>query len=128
LEARIVSSWRGGPGGEWDVQVASATGVLRAELQPEVRLEHDGDEIRLPAPRTVPAAIEQLGYAAQLRDAASGRAPLLSAAFGREVLDVVCAAYWSAGRGGEATRLPFAGPRTMTPLELWRVGVRRREP
>ena len=44
----------------------------------------------------------------------------MDAAFGREVLDVVCAAYASAGRGSSLVTVPFAGPRSLSPLELWR--------
>jgi hypothetical protein len=46
----------------------------------------------------------------------------MDAAFGREVLDVVCAAYASAGRGSVLVSVPFAGSRSRTPLELWRGG------
>ena len=45
---------------------------------------------------------------------------LCGAAFGRVVLDVVCAAYASAGAGGTEVPLPFSGRRDRTPLELWR--------
>ena len=68
--------------------------------------------------------LEQLGYAAQLRalvdDVNAEREPMMSAAFGREVLQVVLAGYESAGLGGELVSLPFSGPRDRTPLQLWR--------
>jgi hypothetical protein len=54
-----------------------------------------------------------------LDDFAQGREPLMGAAFGRDVLELVCAAYTSAGRDGEPIALPFDGPRDRTPLELW---------
>jgi len=44
----------------------------------------------------------------------------MDAAFGRKVLDIVCAAYASAGRGGAPEAVPFTGPRDRTPLQLWR--------
>ena len=44
----------------------------------------------------------------------------MSAAFGREVLQVVMAGYTSAGLAGEPVPLPFTGPRDRTPLQLWR--------
>ena len=110
----------------WDVQAASDTAVLRLELLPAVLLEHDGSPVALPAPKAALAVVEQFGYLGQLRalvdDVQAGRRPMMSAAFGREVLQVVCAAYASAGLGGEQVALPFAGRRDLTPLELWRRG------
>ncbi len=67
--------------------------------------------------------LEQYGYVGQLRalvaDLAAARQPFMSVAFGRLVLDVVCAAYASA-RTGEPEALPFTGRRDLTPLQLWR--------
>jgi hypothetical protein len=37
---------------------------------------------------------------------------------GRQVLDVICAAHWSAGRDAVEVPLPFPGPRDRTPAEL----------
>ena len=97
--------------------------MVRAELMPEVVLEHDGEPVPL-AP-TRPGAdprLEQLGYVAQLEAVAAavgGRPSWCDARFGRGVLDVVMAAYSSAGRGGEEVILPFAGPRDRTPLDHW---------
>lgn len=126
LRGRVVSSWQAGPEPVWDAQVASATGVLRADLLPVPALERDGDVIALPAPTASVPTIEQYGYVAQLRalveDTAAGRRPLMDAAFGREVLDIVCAAYASAGRGGAAVAVPFEGSRSLSPLEHWRSG------
>ena len=125
LVAKVVSSWQAGPEAQWDAQVASASGVLRAELVPTPSLEHNGDPLALPQPTTTPAEIEQFGYLGQLRalvdDTAARRNPAMSASFGRAVLDATCAAYWSAGRGGAPVALPFAGPRDLTPLQLWHV-------
>ena len=125
LVARVVASWQAGPDSMWDAQVAGETGVVRAELLPTQLLEHNGDEVALPAAAGDIPVLEQLGYAAQLRalatDAAEGREPTMSAAFGREVLQVVLAAYLSAGRHGDEVALPFAGPRDLTPLQLWRL-------
>jgi predicted dehydrogenase len=125
LEATIEASWASDQP-VWDLQAASATGVVRAELIPELLLEHDGDPVPLPPLPTgadVPQ-VHQFGYVAQLEelldDFARGREPLMGAAFGREVLELVCAAYASAGQAGAPVPLPFAGPRDRTPLELWR--------
>lgn len=124
LRARVVSSWQGGPDPIWDAQLASATGVLRAELLPNPSLEMNGAPIHLARPTAPVAAIEQFGYLGQLQalatDAALGRTPVMSASFGRTVLDVVVAAYRSAGRSGAVEHLPFQGPRDRTPLQLWR--------
>ncbi|MEI7548087.1 MAG: hypothetical protein WCK21_08520, partial [Actinomycetota bacterium] len=124
--AHVVASWQAGPGQVWDLQVAGEQGVLRAELLPTHVLEYNGDDVALPAAHGELAALTQLGYLDQLRaltdDLAAGAEPVMSAAFGREVLQVVMAAYTSAGRASVEVALPFAGPRDLTPLELWRRG------
>lgn len=124
LEARVESSWQHGPAPIWDAQLASATGVLRAELLPNPQLERDGDAVALPALTVAVAQVEQYGYLAQLRalvdDIDRGATPIMSASFGRLILDVVCAAYRSAGHAGTPEALPFSGARDRTPLQLWR--------
>jgi myo-inositol 2-dehydrogenase/D-chiro-inositol 1-dehydrogenase len=125
VQAPLVVSWRSGTA-LWDAQAAGPSGVLRVELLPAPVLELDGEPVALPRPRTdLPdPRLEGLGFVAQLAsfaaDAAAGREPVMSAVFGREVLDVICAAYASAGAGGRPEALPFAGPRDRTPLQLWR--------
>ena len=49
----------------------------------------------------------------------TGLDPVNTAAVGRLILDIVCAAYWSAGHGGDPEPVPFTGPRDRIPLELW---------
>lgn len=126
LRARVEASWRSSSEeSTWDLQAASATGVVRAELLPSLVLEHDGRPVSLPAPLTPDfAQLDQFGYLGQLRsftaDFEAGRRPGLDAVFGREVLDIVCAAYASAGRDGATEAVPFAGRRDRTPLQLWR--------
>ena len=135
VTARVESSWQHGPEPMWDVQVAGDRGVLRAELMPVLSLEHNGDPVPLPAkPAAVTAArldpIVDYGYAAQLGNLAEARAtggvPTVTAAFGRDVLEVVCAAYASAGGGASTASgndeipLPWSGQRDLTPLQLWR--------
>lgn len=119
--ARVVTSWRGGADEVvWDAQAASATGVVRAELLPTPALERDGHPVTLPPQ----PGIEAYGYVDQLRafvaDTTARRMPFMSAAFGRTVLEVVCAAYLSAGRAGAEQSFPYQGPRDRTPLQLWR--------
>jgi predicted dehydrogenase len=125
LMARVVASWRGRDTPTWDAQVSSPEGVVRLELLPELRLERNGVEVPLPPlPEGVAPQVEQLGYLPQIEsfalDLAHSRTPELDAAFGRTVLDIVCGAYASAGRGGAWVELPFDGPRDRTPLQLWR--------
>jgi hypothetical protein len=97
---------------------------VRAELLPVPLLEHDGSPVALPPTVGDVPIIETSGYLAQLlalaNDVAHDEVPVMSASFGRYVLDVVCAAYRSAGRDGAVERLPFDGPRDRTPLQLWR--------
>jgi predicted dehydrogenase len=124
FEATVVSSWRGGKVPEWSAQAASKTGVMRAELLPTLLLEHNGEDVPIaPVTASVPQ-LEQYGYVSQLEAFlvafAGHNHPLMDAAFGREVLDVVCAAYASAGEGGAAVSVPFGGARDRTPLQLWR--------
>jgi len=126
LIAHVESSWQAGPESQWDAQVAGATGVVRAELLPVQSLELNGDEVALPTVTGQIPTLDQLGYTAQLRafadDLAAQREPIMSAAFGRHVLQVVAGAYQSAGRRSDEVALPFAGPRDLTPLQLWRRG------
>lgn len=124
LYARVIASWRE-PNPAWDAQVSSPDGVVRLELLPAVRLERNGTEVRLPGvPEGVPAQLEEMGYLPQMeafvQDLAARRTPEVSAAFGRSVLDLVCAASASAAAGGVWLDLPFEGPRDATPIELWR--------
>jgi predicted dehydrogenase len=123
LVARVVASWRESSP-VWDLQAASTSGVVRAELIPSLTLEHNGDPVVLPPTRAgVIPELDSFGYVRQLEvaaDVAAGGGSFVDAEFGRLVLDIVCAAYRSAGRGGERERVPFAGPRDRTPLELWR--------
>ena len=123
LVGRVVSSWRAGPAQVWDVQLSSATGVLRADFWPTPTLEHNGDRVPIPASGLPLPFIEDLGYFGQLQafadDIATGRTPFMDVAFGRLILDIVCAGYASAGNGGTPEVVPFTGPRDRTPLQLW---------
>lgn len=125
LHASITASWRS-PAAVWDLQTASADGTLRIELLPELQLEVSGEPVALPAldPALPAPQVAQFGYLDQLEsfaaDFAAGREPTLSAAFGRDVLDIVCAASVSARHHGRVESLPFTGPRDRTPQQLWR--------
>jgi predicted dehydrogenase len=124
LRARVVASWQAGPDPVWDAQLAGEDGVLRAEIFPAPTLEFNGHPVQLPAATGAMPLLEQLGYASQLQalvdDVAARRTPVMSAAFGRDVLQVVLAAYASAGSDSSRVPLPFTGARDRTPLQLWR--------
>lgn len=126
LVGKVVSSWQGPQQPLWDAQLASATGVLRAELLPVPRLEQLGEPVALPPARTDPPLVDQYGYLDQLRafvaDVGDGRRPFMDAAFGRHILEIVCAAYSSAGADSAPVAMPFGGERAWTPLQHWRRG------
>jgi myo-inositol 2-dehydrogenase / D-chiro-inositol 1-dehydrogenase len=123
LRAEVRATWRAAAP-TWDAQAASATGAVRLELVPDPSVELNGAPLRVPpAPGTaVSPQLHHLGYIGQLEalaaDVESGRPPRSSAALGRLVLEVVCAAY-EAARTGDRTPLPYAGPRDLTPHEIW---------
>jgi predicted dehydrogenase len=124
LRAEIRVTWRAAAP-TWEVQAASATGAVRIELVPEPRVELNGGALPLPVspPGLASPQLHHLGYLGQLAalgaDADAGRQPRCGPAFGRTVLDVVCAAYASAA-SGRPEPLPFTGPRDRSPLDLWR--------
>ena len=125
LVATIDVSWRE-EHPVWDLQAASAEGVVVLGLLPDPALERDGDPVELaPVPDDeLPPQLHEFGYVEQLREAeaawGAGRSPAISDVhLGRQVLEIVCAAAVSA-RDGVETPLPYAGPRDRTPIELWR--------
>ncbi len=127
LVARVETSWRDAQP-TLDFQAASDDGVVRAELMPYPALERNGEAMALPGARTGVSdpRLDQFGYVTQLEDFladfAQGRTPEVGAQFGRLVLEIVCAGYASAGDDERPVVVPFAGPRDLTPLELWRRG------
>jgi predicted dehydrogenase len=124
LRARVEASWRSAHA-VWDLQVASASSSLRLELLPEPHLEQLGVDLPHPPRRygANPRHLEQFGYLDQVvelgMELTTGAKPYVDVHFGRYVLDIVCAAYASAGTG-RPEPLPYAGPRDRAPLELWR--------
>ncbi|MBU6330155.1 MAG: Gfo/Idh/MocA family oxidoreductase [Acidobacteria bacterium] len=124
LRARLEVSWRD-TSTTWDLQASSDIGVVRAELLPTVGLERDGEPVGVTrAPSEVDQFVHDLGYIEQLREVrrvVTGRAPSTStpidASFGRHVLEIICAAYASAGADAPVD-LPFTGSRALTPHEL----------
>lgn len=122
LQGRIEVSWRH-PDTFWDMQASSDTGVVRAELLPLASIEHNGEPVALPNfPEGVVAPLTHLGFIEQLRDlqtVVDGNTPQMDATFGRYVLEIICAAYASAGNGQTPVTLPFTGLRDRTPHQLW---------
>lgn len=124
LRAHVVSSWDGPEAGVWDLQASSRTGVLRADLRPDVALELNGEPQRLaPTTAKIPQ-LEQFGYVEQLRTAVAcateGRFSHMNVSFGRSILEIVCACYVSARKGAVDVPVPSGCDRTRTPWELWR--------
>lgn len=120
LRATLHVSWTA-PDVCWDLQASSATGVLRLELLPEVVLEHDGDPVEVPLRLDLAdTRLEQFGYVDQLVDLVTPDPVGQTVEQARRVLEVICAAYASAGTGGAEVPLPFVGDRTATPMRLWR--------
>ena len=123
LRARVLATYRCGDTPQWDLQAASDTGVVRAELLPVPSLEVNGDPVPLPRTTMRIPALEQYGYRAEweafLAALSAGLAPATDAAFGRRVLEIICAGY-AAARAATAIALPFGGPRDLTPHEHWR--------
>lgn len=125
LIATIEVSWRE-ESPVWDLQAASDDGVVWLGMLPEISLERSGEPVELTEPLETdhPPQLEQFGYVDQLSDAEmswrSGRSSAISDAhFGREMLELVCAASLAASDGSEVA-LPYRGPRDRTPVELWR--------
>jgi len=129
LVTHVVASWQAADV-VWDVQVAGDRGVLRAELLPTLGLEVDGEPVHVGRRAAKVAGFADFGYVDQLDELAAMAArrandsrpmqPLMTAAFGREVLQVVTAAYVSAGMGAAEVPLPLTGRRDLTPLQWWR--------
>jgi len=136
LTATLEVSWTADQP-QWGAQAASASGVVRIELIPEVLVEHDGDAVEVVDRwTTVDPRLERLGYVDQLIDTmrAAGAGgdkphdigseasptPGQTVADAIEVLELITAAYASAGDGGRSISIPFTGDRTLTPLAHWR--------
>jgi predicted dehydrogenase len=122
LVATIVVGWQPSAPPDWDVQVSSASAVLRAELYPQPSLERNGEPVGTGIRPLGPSLVDDYGYAPQLKrfwtNIRTGRPVPATSQLGRQVLDVISAAHWSAGRNAIEVPLPFAGPRDRTPRQL----------
>ena len=121
LVATVEVSWSN-PDTEWSLQAASQTGVARWELSPDLVVELDGEPVGLVDryPAATDAFLERAGYIDQLLDIARGDDTSQTPEQARDVLEVICAAYQSAGNDGADVELPFGGDRSLTPMQLWR--------
>jgi len=125
LLATVTARWQPDATPDWDLQASSASAVLRAELYPAPTLEQNGDPVAIGSPVRVagPSLVDDYGYAPQLKrfwtNIRTGRPVPATSRLGRQVLDVICAAHWSAGRDAIEVPLPFAGPRDLTPAQLF---------
>ena len=131
LIGSVTSSWRGDDTPVWDLQTSTASSVVRAELMPQLALEHNGDVVPLPdsSPKDSVPFIERYGYLGQLRTLVDSDGDFeMSVEFGRWILEIVCASYSSASRDGEWTPVPSGCDRLATPLELWRRDIGRAAP
>jgi len=124
LKASAVSSWQGSETPEWNFQVASDQGVVRAELMPNINLEHNGEEVALPTTTSPIPFIQQFGYTGQLQafaeDLANHATPFMDMAFGRWMMEIVCAGYVSARQNSTDVVVPSGCDRFTTPLQLWK--------
>ena len=122
LLATIVVGWEPAATPDWDLQASSASAVLRAELYPSPSLERNGDAVIGAAPGEPPSLVDDYGYAPQLTrfwaNIRTGRPVPATSRLGRQVLEVISAAHWSAGRNAIEVPLPFTGPRDRMPRDL----------
>lgn len=122
LVATIVVGWQPGSAPDWDLQASSAGAVLRTEFYPSPTLERNGEPVPGAVMRPGVSLVDDYGYAPQLKrfwtNVRTGRPVPSTSRLGRQVLDVISAAHWSAGRNAIDVALPFPGPRNLTPHQL----------
>jgi len=129
LRSTVVVGWQQGATPDWDLQASSASGVLRVDLYPTPTLEHNGDPVSIGSAVRAPgvnlvenALVQDYGYAPQLKrlwtNIRTGRPVPATSRFGRQILEIIAAAHWSAGRNAIEVPLPFAGPRDRSPAQL----------
>jgi len=118
--ATVELRW-GGDEVAWDVQAAGADGSLRLELLPNLELTRNGQPLALTRRHDgADHRLEDLGYVDQLLDLVDDPDVGQDVESARRILEVICAAYTSAGTGGTTVPIPFDGDRAATPMQLWR--------
>jgi myo-inositol 2-dehydrogenase/D-chiro-inositol 1-dehydrogenase len=119
LVAEVEISWKA-ESPSWDLEAAGSNTVIRMDMLPLMTVELNGE----PATPMATTPLEDFGYVPQLAgliDVVGGRGGrLCPLGFGRLVLEVIYAGYQSAGQSGAQIPLPYQGPRTVTPLTLWK--------
>jgi predicted dehydrogenase len=124
LRSRVEAEWSPRAESLWDLQLSSATGVLRAEVLPVPTLERNGEPLTLRGPGATTPEVAAYGYLGQLQDFVTdvyrGATPRSSVVFGRSVLEVICAAAASIAAGGELVPLPVTEGRHLSPWQLMR--------
>lgn len=123
--AHVHADWQSESVTSQEFQLAGEAGVLRSETDPRLSLEFNGEQVRLPVANVANEQhrpLHESGVIAMLKTIAAsfdaGTLPYaFTLAFGRDVLEVIIAAYASAGRH-EPVALPFDGDRNATPQQL----------
>jgi len=126
LQSRVTVGWQPDTAADWDLQVSSASAVLRVEWYPAPSVELNGDPLPIAGATARPAGpvslVDDYGYAAQLSrfwaTVRTGRPVPATSQLGQSVLDVIAGAHWSAGHGAVEVALPFGGSRDATPADL----------
>ncbi len=119
-QLQTESSWAADANGESSLEVRGSEGTLIANLlgEGDLRLERHGEEPRRIAidPAGGDGILEELTHF--LACFQQGRAPDETGADGRAVLEILLAAYASAGRGNPVS-LPFNPGPIARPVDLW---------
>ena len=91
---------------------------------PNLNLEHNGEEVALPTATAPIPFIEQFGYVGQLQafaeDLNTRSTPFMDVAFGRWIMEIVCAGYVSARQNSQEIPVPSGCDRFVSPLQLWK--------
>jgi predicted dehydrogenase len=125
LTARVHADWQSESVTSQEFQLAGEAGVLRFETDPRLSLEFNGERVLLRAASVADEQhrpLHEAGVVAMLTTIATaldaGTLPYaFTLGFGRDVLEVIVAAYASAGHR-EPVALPFVGDRSATPQQL----------
>ena len=123
--AHVHADWQSESVTSQEFQLAGEAGVLRSETDPRLSLEFNGEQVRLPVAKVADEQhrpLHEFGVVSMLKTIAAafdaGTLPYaFTLAFGRDVLEVIVAAYASAGCH-EPVALPFDGDRNATPQQL----------
>ncbi len=126
IDATVEVTWHQKPGDMLvDAVAVGDQSTLRAQLDPRasLALEPGGPlDHAEPGPSRIAGFLRKPGYVEQLRAFLSDDwQGLPDARVGRDVLEIISAAYTSDGQGGGWIDLPFTGPRNLTPYQLRRL-------